>query len=76
VKTPLRKTTALRRRPTAAKSADWPPAELALPDTIAAIEAGRPEPVKATTETPKDDNRTSRLARLFALTLAPNEVQR
>ena len=39
----------------------WPPPHLALPDTIEAIERGRPEPPAV----PPDDSREGRLARLL-----------
>jgi len=41
-------------------STSWPPVGLALPDTIEAIEAGRPELVR----TAVDDSRGGRLVRL------------
>lgn len=45
------------------KPGDWPPKKLRLPDTIAAIEAGRQEQRELFDEQP-DDSRQGRLARL------------
>ncbi len=50
----------MKRKTTTAEP--WPPLDMALPDTIEAIEAGRPEP-----PAPCDHSRAAVLQRLLAI---------
>ena len=44
----------------------WPPAEYALPPTVAQIEAGRPSKQRSLVDEAAADSRAGRLARLLA----------